>query len=153
MLHFLKYWLPPLLMMALIFLISTDLGSAAHTSSIIEPVLRYLFPKISEETIDQVHHIFRKGGHLTGYAILGILWWRALMHRLSARASRSPGGNAAVALIISAAYAASDEYHQSFIPTRTASVHDVMIDTCGALVGLALALMWYVWRIRLARRA
>jgi len=38
----------------------------------------------------------------------------------------------------SAVFAASDEFHQSFIPSRTASVKDVMIDTCGAAIALAL---------------
>lgn len=150
--RFLIYWLPPIALMGLIFFISTDFGSAEHTSGFIEPILRWLKPDISRDAIDQAHFLFRKAGHLTGYAILGILWWRALMHRISPTASHSPGMNAATALVISALYAASDEYHQSFVPSRGASVHDVMIDTCGALVGLALALIWWAWRFRVERR-
>ena len=42
-------------------------------------------------------------------------------------------------LAVAAAFAASDEFHQSFVPTRSASVHDVMLDVFGAIVGLAVA--------------
>lgn len=126
-------WLPPLLWMALIFEGSSDLLSAQHTSRFIEPFLRWLFHgSLSMETIDKIHFLIRKAGHLSEYAILGVLFWWTL---------RSPGWRrAAYALLLAATFAASDEFHQSFVPTREASVRDVLIDTTGATLGLAVLL-------------
>ena len=47
-----------------------------------------------------------------------------------------------VAALASAIFAASDEFHQSFVPSRTASPNDVIIDICGALIGLLGCLMF-----------
>jgi VanZ family protein len=47
-----------------------------------------------------------------------------------------------VAALASAIFAASDEFHQAFVPSRTASLNDVMIDICGALIGLAICWMF-----------
>ena len=74
----LRYWLPVLIWMGVIFLVSTDLGSANHTSRIIEPLLRWAVPDISPKTIEVVQTIIRKGGHLTEYAILALLTLRAI---------------------------------------------------------------------------
>jgi len=132
----LKYWLPVILWMAVIFLLSTDAGSAANTSRFIDPLIRWLMPHISDTGMARAHFLIRKAGHLTEYAILGILLWRAWVH--PAPGTRQPWQwkTALVALTLAATYAASDEFHQSFVPSRTASVQDVMIDTCGALLGL-----------------
>ena len=124
-------WLPVLIWMALIFLVSTDLGSAAHTSRFIEPLLRWLFRgRLNAATVAEVHHLIRKTAHLTEYAVLAYLAWSALR--------RSLAYPAVPALVLTAAYAASDEFHQSFVPSRGASVEDVLIDTAGATLGLLL---------------
>src|SRR5476651_839744 len=68
-----KHWLPVILWMGFIFVMSTELGSFAHTSRIIEPLLRWLYPGISAKTVDLVHLLIRKGGHLTEYAVLALL--------------------------------------------------------------------------------
>jgi hypothetical protein len=73
-----KFWLPAFLWMALIFLASTDLGSTQHTSRIIGPLLQFFWPDISAEAIQAVQLAVRKALHLTGYAILAALLWRAL---------------------------------------------------------------------------
>src|SRR6266699_7301111 len=75
---FLKYWLPLLVWLGLIFIGSTDLMSAEHTSRIIGPILRWFRPDISAETVMQVQFLVRKTGHVTEYAILAMLIWRAL---------------------------------------------------------------------------
>lgn len=122
--------------MAIIFTASTDLFSGAHTSVFILPFLHWLLPHASWQRIDFIHFCIRKCGHLTEYGILGVLLWRAVPER-----KHNPGAadwmRAMVALAVATAYAATDEYHQSFVPSRTAAVHDVVIDACGALVGLA----------------
>src|ERR1051325_8062067 len=76
--RFLRHWLPVLVWMALIFVGSTDVMSAEQTSRIIAPLLRWLKPNISVEAIAQVQFFVRKGAHLSEYAILALLLWRAL---------------------------------------------------------------------------
>ena len=123
--RFLKYWLPVLVWMIFIFVGSTDLLSAEHTSRFIGPFLRWFSPDVSDATIASVQLVVRKLAHLTEYAILAALLFRAL---------RMFG----VAFFIAAIYAALDEFHQSIVATRTASPWDVAIDCVGAIAGLVL---------------
>jgi VanZ family protein len=87
-----------------------------------------------------------KTGHFAGYAILGAALIRALA---SARWARVGAGVALAALLLSSAYGASDEFHQSFVPGRTADVHDWVADTLGAAASVAVAFLWA--RLRIAR--
>lgn len=156
MLPTLKHWLPVIVWMGLIFLISTDLGSAGHTSQIIVPVLKWLKPDISVDTIDLFQTIIRKGGHLTEYAILALLTMRAINLSRQNQPERQSAGyfrSAVIALLIAAIYAATDEFHQSFIPSRTASIYDVLIDTTGAFVALGAATLWKKLRGKTASEA
>ena len=130
-------WIPVLCWMALIFMTSTDALSAAHTSGFIEPFLLRLFPHISPQTLDAVHFCIRKGAHLTEYGILGILLWRALPE-YKGSPDVADWRRAGVALLAATFYAATDEYHQSFVPSRGPSVHDVLIDACGAAIALTI---------------
>lgn len=148
----LRDWVPLFFWMGLIFFMSTDTGSATHTSRILEPLLRWLNPNISPAKIEQFHFVVRKCGHLGEYAVLAILCWRALMHFRSAQSCRSALKNAAIAWVICAGYAASDEFHQSFFSSRGASVRDVLIDSCGALIGLTVLMIIRSRRIRLAHQ-
>jgi VanZ family protein len=135
--NYLKSWLPVLLWMVFIYTASTDLMSAEHTSRFLVPFLHWLKPDISAQTIAQVHMLIRKGTHLTEYAILAVLLWRAFrLQRIGVRQSLWP--QAVTALAVALVFAAMDEYHQSFVPSRGPSAVDVLIDSCGALLGLAL---------------
>src|SRR5690242_14468062 len=133
---FLKYWLPLLIWMTLIFIGSTDVLSAEHTSRFLVPFLHWLDPQISSAAINSIQIVIRKLGHLTEYAILATLIWRAL--RSAENWKRSTLILFAVSLIGCAVFAASDEFHQSFVPSRTSSVNDVMIDIFGAGIALAI---------------
>jgi VanZ family protein len=135
---FLKYWLPVLLWLALIFIGSTDLMSAEHTSRIIGPILRWFNPDVSPETIARVQFFIRKVGHVTEYAILAILIWRAFRRGSSWHLKMSI--LFVLALFGCAILAATDEFHQSFVPSRTSSPRDVMIDVLGALIGLTICI-------------
>ena len=135
---FLKYWLPVLTWLGVIFIGSTDLMSAEHTSRIIGPILRWFNPDISAETVMQVQFFVRKAGHITEYAILSMLLWRAL--RGGTRWQVKMSILFFLTWIACAIFAASDEFHQSFVPSRTSSPIDVMIDVTGALIGLAICL-------------
>ena len=135
---FLWYWLPVLLWMTVIFSFSSDSHSQQHSAGLFEPFLRWLFPHASPDTIAWLHHMVRKLGHLTEYAILGLLVWRAL-HQTDAGLPGLPawswpkvGGTLLVVFV----YAATDEFHQRFVPGRTPLVSDVFIDTAGAAAGL-----------------
>jgi VanZ family protein len=139
--RFLKYWLPVLLWMIFICVSSTDLMSAEHTSRFIGPFLRWFSPDITEATVASVQLVVRKCAHVTEYAILASLLFRALCQgRDHFRRA------AAIALAISAISAALDEFHQSFVPSRTGSPYDVAIDIAGALAGLLI--YWGVIRNR-----
>lgn len=135
--------MPPLIWMIVIFTASTDLMSAHRTSRLIEPLLRWLLPDISASGILAVQFFARKAAHLTEYAVLAALLWRALWPDASAANWR----NAGIALSIAIAYAALDEFHQSFVASRGGSPFDVMIDATGAAVGLLL-----YWLLVLRRR-
>ena len=135
---FLRYWLPVLAWMLLIFVASTDLMSAQHTSRFIGPFLRWLIPDISPETIRSVQFAIRKAAHVTEYAILAALFLRAF----TAAAGRLRRRDAFLAVVFASAYAALDEYHQSFVASRTGSPFDVLIDASGALLGVMIC--WWV---------
>jgi VanZ family protein len=139
-------WMPVIAWMLLIFAGSTDALSAEHTSRFLVPFLRWLNPDISFATLAAIQLFMRKMGHLTEYAILAALLWRAL--RDSALKFWEP---AAIALFIAGSYAALDEFHQSFVPSRTAALGDVLIDCCGALA--AMAICWFFARRKPAREA
>ena len=145
---FLKYWLPVLIWMALIFSASADSHSYEHSSRFIGPLLHWLFPRMSQSRIEVIHHFFRKGAHLTEYAMLALLLWRAVRQPVKndPRPWRWPEAGLALAIVF--LYAASDEFHQIFVPTRSPLVSDVLIDTAGGAAGL-LAL-WAIgcWRKR-----
>ena len=134
--RFVKYWLPTIVWMALIFIGSTDVLSAEHTSRFLVPILRWLDPQISWATLNAIQTIIRKLGHVTEYAILAALMWRALRGGTTWKSKTSI--LFAIVWIACAVFAASDEFHQSFVPSRTASFRDVMIDICGALIGLSI---------------
>jgi VanZ family protein len=112
-------WGPPLLLMVVIFLLSA------------QPSLNSGLGLIDE--------IGRKVVHFGEYALLAYLWWRALRTRLSADAALL------AALAIASAYAATDEFHQTFVSGRHGSPVDWLIDTAGAATALA--------RVRIRTRA
>ena len=78
MTSFLRYWLPLLLWMLVIFGASADAQSTEHTSRFLEPFLRWLHPNISAHAIDRARWVIRKSAHVTEFAMLAWLWWRVL---------------------------------------------------------------------------
>ena len=122
--------------MALIFSASADTHSYQHSSALFEPLVHWLFPQMPPEQIEAIHHLFRKSGHLTEYALLALLLWRALHHSQRNHSSSWRWDEAGLALALVFLYAASDELHQVFVQARTALVSDVFIDTAGGAAGL-----------------
>ena len=145
-LAFLKYWLPVIVWMGVIFSASTDGLSSRRTSRIIGPVLRWLVPDIAEETIYRVQYAVRKGGHLTEYAVLAWLAWRARRRPVKNDPRPLDVRATVFALAVAAAYAVTDEVHQSFVPSREGRVADVLLDTAGAALGLTVLWGYIRWR-------
>ena len=135
-----KYWLPPLLWMAVIVGLSTDAGSSEHTKSWLLPLFRILAPWATPAQLEALHWLARRLAHLSEYAILAALWLRAFVRGRNL----SPRAAGLLALAISVAWAILDELHQSFVPTRSASLADVLVDTAGALI--ALTVVHIGWR-------
>jgi VanZ family protein len=137
--------------MGVIFTASADTHSYQHSSTLFEPLIHWLFPRLPVAEVEQLHHYFRKCGHLSEYAILALLLWRAI-HRPAKGAARPwKWDEAGLALAMVFAYAASDEFHQIFVPTRTPLVTDVLIDTTGG--ALALTVWWLLrGKLRLVKR-
>ena len=145
---FIAYWLPVLLWCAVIFGFSSDAGSSQRTSRFIRPILRWLIPGISDEAVGHVQLVVRKSAHMTEYAVLALLLWRA--RRQPSRGDQRPWrwSEAGFAFGIAVGYAVTDEFHQIFVPTREGKPLDVLIDASGALLGLLALRAWGKWRGR-----
>src|SRR5438045_8349714 len=133
---FLKYWLPLLIWLGVIFIGSTSVMSAEHTSRYIVPFLLWLKPGMSPGAIWTILVVARKCAHVTEYAILALLLWRAVRSGPSLHMKMQSLFGAV--LLASALFAASDEFHQSFVKSRTPSVRDVLLDVAGAFLGLLI---------------
>lgn len=130
---------PLILWMALIFFASTDAFSAGNTTGLIRSVLTWLLPGISEERISILHFLIRKLSHFSAYAVLALLAVRAF--RSSSRQVLRQHWVVTSALLI-IGYALLDEFHQSFVPSRTASIFDSLIDIAGGLFVLVCLVMF-----------
>jgi VanZ family protein len=133
---FFKYWLPLVTWVGVMFVGSTNLMSAEHTSHYIVPFLLWLRPGMSPKTIWTILVVVRKCAHVTEYAILALLLWRALRNVPVLHAK--PAILIGAVLLGCAAFAASDEFHQTFVKSRTPSVRDVFLDVAGAVAGLSI---------------
>jgi VanZ family protein len=131
--------------MVVISFASSSEFSALNTSQIFRPLILWIFPNLSEEGVAAIHFLTRKVAHFSEYAVLGIL---------SARAFASSANDFIqrhwfqVALLLIVCFALLDEFHQSFVPSRTASIYDSAIDVAGGLTAL---LVFHHWQRR--RRA
>ena len=119
--------------------------SASNTSRIIRPLLLWLFPDISEESVNYVHFLVRKTAHFSEYALLALL---------AARAFRTSHGEKLgrlwwlAAFVLVACVALTDEYHQSFLPSRTGTIYDSLLDMTGGATALVCAVAWLARRRR-----
>lgn len=120
---------------ALIFIFSSGLFSGSNTSSVLRPLVLWVYPSATETALAFIHVLVRKTSHFVEYAILAVLLARAF--RTSLREFLRHHWFA-VALTFVALYSLTDEFHQSFVSSRTASIYDCLIDTAGGLVALAI---------------
>ena len=141
-----KNWLPAIAWACLISSLSTDVFSSEHTSRFILPALHWLFPHASVETLGLMHAVIRKTAHLTEYFIFSIF----LIHGLRGKERGWTLRWAIWAVAIAAGYAALDEFHQSFVASRTASPWDALLDTVGASLAQVFLWLWYIRNEKLA---
>lgn len=156
--HFLKYWLPVIIWATIIFLFS----SMSYEQQDLRPFISQFINEQSMESLFNDFHLnyahtevsvkrngasgfieffIRKAGHLSEYALLALLLFRALYHR-----KNNFRCSFFISLLISIIYASSDEWHQSFTIHRTAKVEDVMLDSVGALLGILIISFYYRFR-------
>jgi VanZ family protein len=143
-----KTWIAAGLWMLLIAIESTDMLSAEHTSRFLYPLLHFLMG-MDLAHFAVVHHYIRKLGHFVGYFTLSFFLfraWRATLHL--PWAPRWAMRWAAIAFSMSAVVASLDEWHQTFIPSRTGAFRDVVLDSCAALTAQILIFLFLNWKPR-----
>ncbi len=115
--------------------------SGEHTSTVFYAILTRLFGEINLYDFLVWHHYGRKAGHVIGYAMLCLLLyrgWRATFGELRPWAWKPAVYAWAGTILI----ASLDEWHQSFIPSRTGTIRDVVLDSVAGLIFLLMAYFW-----------
>lgn len=130
--HILKLWIAAGLWLVVIAIESTAYLSSEYTSRFLYPILHFLLG-LDWKHFAVWHHYIRKTGHFVGYFILSLLLfraWKATLKLPVLWALRWSG----IAFLMSALVASMDEWHQSYLPSRTGVFSDVVLDSSAALV-------------------
>lgn len=133
----LSAWVPAAICVFLILISSSDTFSSENTSSVLRPFMENLFGRFVDQTWTKLLYDIRKTGHFFAYGFVSVVFFRAW--RMTFRLSRSYSAvtaslrAAAVALLSTLVLCSADEFHQSFLPKRTGSPFDVLLDMCGAV--------------------
>jgi VanZ family protein len=136
---------PLLIWIALIFTLSSEVGAMSRTSRFVRPLLEFLFPAASEETLVFYHAIVRKLAHLAEYAVLAVFAAQAFGGSPRAWLSRNWF---LVSFALVTAVAVTDEAQQSFRASRTGSALDVLIDLAGGISMILLIVLFGIYRTR-----
>jgi VanZ family protein len=144
----LKFWIdvwwPVACSVAVVAISSSDLFSSTHSGHLQRWLFESIFGKVRGIPWDTMNFWVRKSGHFCGYGFIGLAWLRAWWMTL-------PNSHflldAALGLLGCATMASLDEWHQAYIPSRTGSVWDVLLDCTGAIT---LQLATYIF-MRLCR--
>jgi VanZ family protein len=123
------------LWLALVLFLGSAYFAAQETARFVVPLLRWLMPGAPVGQLQAAHMVLRKVAHLTEYAVLGLLWFRAIL-RVGGWRPRTASW-AALSICLVCAFA--DEAHQSTLPTRHGSARDFLIDAFGATATLTIA--------------
>lgn len=151
----LKYfsWLPAFCIMGAIFWFSSRTAELSQDSSLsISIVIFNLYDKLvssplqgpeQPELMAVIDHIVRKSAHFTEYALLGAaiafhfaVWKKSISYTMW------------LPILLAGLYAATDEYHQTFVPGRSGQVSDVLLDTAGAVAGVMIFRIIYLLILR-----
>lgn len=163
----LNVWTPAAIAVAIICVESTATFSSQNTSGWLRPIFQRLVGAISDNTWNSFHHLLRKSGHFVGYGTVGFTFLRAWLHTLDRSGlpasqlgrRRSPAAllswrveSSVLAILSTAIVASGDEFHQTFLPGRTGSPVDVLLDTAGACT-LCLIVWLVCWSGRTGEEA
>jgi VanZ family protein len=152
---------PLILWIGVIFFLSSTQGAMQNTSRFVRPLLEWLFPDASIETLTVYHGYVRKFAHFAEYAALGFFAWRAFKggnprggKDVEKRVEKHTPLRSCFRLIENHYYLASfalvvliaaiDETNQSFNSARTGSIYDALLDTSGGAA--ALLFLWLLQR-------
>ena len=128
--YWIYVWGPVVLAIAVICIESTEMMGADHTSGPLRAVYQFFFGHVPGRRWEIIHHYIRKSGHFIGYGLVGLAWLRAWWFSIPQSKFLQ---DSLLAMAGTALVAAADEYHQSFLPNRTSSPWDVLLDCTGAL--------------------
>jgi VanZ family protein len=133
----LSAWIPAAICVILIAISSSDTFSSDNTSSFLRPIIEGIVGPIANHFWTRLLYDLRKTAHFWGYGFVSVVFFRAW--RMTFRLSRAYSAvtaslrAAAIALLSTLALSSADEFHQSFLPKRTGSPFDVLLDMCGAV--------------------
>ncbi len=136
-------WIPAIIVMVIIFVFSSKPADSSNESSLTiagqllsayENTVQVQFDEGQRDEILEIMNFFvRKGSHFCEYALLAVtLALHFYFHGLRERLGRL----FFLPVALSAIYAATDEFHQTFVPGRSGQLQDVLIDTTGAAAGM-----------------
>lgn len=137
---FFSLYVPLFLWIGVIFMASSEAASLDETSQLITPMLKFLFPSASDETLHTCHVFIRKLAHFVEYATLSFLASRAFWSS-SLKLFRNYWH--ILAMIMTLLVAAIDEINQSFNYTRDGLFSDVLLD---GLSGLIMIVILFIYK-------
>jgi VanZ family protein len=123
-------WLPVVVGVCIILVESTACLGSNYTSGPFRMIYQAIFGVVNDARWAGIHGHIRKLGHFFGYGFIGLAWLRAWWMTLPQSTFIQ---DAVLALFGTAFIASCDEFHQTFLPNRTGTPWDVLIDCCGAL--------------------
>jgi VanZ family protein len=136
-----RAWWPAAIWLCLIAIESTDSFSAEHTGRVLYSLLTHFYANINLADFLVFHHYLRKTGHFVGYGMLSVLLlrgWRATLDQQNVQLART----LLLSWLGTVFVATMDEWHQSYIPSRTGIWQDVVLDSAAGLAFLLVAYWW-----------
>ena len=134
--RWMRVWWPVILMISVIVIESTQTFGSDNTTGPLRYLYQLIFGQVPDDRWEIIHHYTRKTGHFVGYGLVGLSWFRAWRMTRSEWRFRI---DALFAMFATAVIASCDEFHQSFLPNRTSSPWDVLLDCTGAFIFILLA--------------
>lgn len=133
--YFVKYWLPIFVLLGVIFWMSGGNFTDGKTSEFFFPKIKFVFPGLSPDGISSAHELIRKFAHVVEYFLLGLLLSFAV-YRSPLKISGFKKGVLIIILLVIFTFA--DEFRQSLVATRKASLGDIVLDIMGGLLALMI---------------
>lgn len=129
--YLIKYWIPVIFMMGIIFFLSSGIFTSGYTSRFFFPTIHSLFPRLSWQGVSLIHELIRALAHIAEYFFIGLL----LSHAFYRNSGQIWNLKRSVKIIILLTLLAlSDEFFQSFFPLRKSSLADVGLDLIGVIL-------------------